>query len=202
MIWHLLWLYPLIGLGLGVYYAPKYKKYKVAGGLGWMIPLMLLGWPLALRPTRSDIIANREAFETHEEWKTEQLLERVRQERLAPDPRLAEFDILLGIEPEPVWVSADRLPMIVQQGYPMGERAVLNYEPEVKYNAKPDEVCPSTVAEYQRNQRLAKYRAAVLDRQLFSAGGHITDSAGNMYTPRPPTITELNKGVDIRAKVE
>lgn len=111
MIWWLLTLYPAIGLGLGIYYGPKLQKID-PGTLGentlFYLMMPLIGpfiWRMCATECREGVAKAREA----EEREHEKLLESVRQERLAPDPRLAEFDILLGIEP--VEREAIRIPV-------------------------------------------------------------------------------------------
>lgn len=143
MIWHLLWLYPLIGLGLGTYYAFKYVKHdehESAGYLVFMLLVMAVVWPWGWCSCHTDIRGYVAEATAEKEREHEALLESIRRERYAPDPLLAEFDKELGIEPEPNhWrvahpeASAEydrkmveararsaRLPMTVQQGYSIG----------------------------------------------------------------------------------
>lgn len=159
MIWWILTLYPAIGLGVATYCVVMYRKYDpvdFAGEYAMIALWMFLLWPGYSWLVIPELWRSKKEFQAKAGRDLEKLLESVRRERLAPDPRLAEFDILLGIEPERKhWQKAH----------------------------------PEAAAEYDRNMRLARYRVGVLDRQLFSAGGHI-----------PPT-TELKPGVDIQSKV-
>lgn len=101
MIWHLLWLYPLIGLGLGIYYRKQYLKHDDDDLLVAMACTMGVIWPVGWYFCARDIRDYKAEAVKREEKEHEALLESIRRERYAPDPRLAEFDKELGIEPEP-----------------------------------------------------------------------------------------------------
>lgn len=166
MIWWLLAIYPLVGLGLGIYYGPKLQKIDHAGfteNVFFYIVTPII-WPFVWRMCAQDCgSALREAREK-EEREHEALLESIRKERLAPDPRFAEFDLELGIEPETKhW--------------------------RLRH--------PEAAKEYDRNMEIARLNAEIIDdRRLcdvpqFSRGGYI-----------PPTLTELNQGLDISGYVK
>lgn len=103
MVWWLLTLYPAIGLVLTPWVYKGESKRDRLGSLGnraAMIVCMSLMWPILVFAVPSEWRDSDAYWEDREASDLERLLESVRQERLAPDPRLAEFDILLGIEPE------------------------------------------------------------------------------------------------------
>lgn len=99
MIWHLLWLYPLIGLGLEACHHYRSRKHGLYPD-NLVLDMMFL-WPIGWHFNNTMFNEGVEEARLKEEAEHEALLESIRKERLAPDPRLAEFDILLGIEPEP-----------------------------------------------------------------------------------------------------
>jgi hypothetical protein len=100
-------LYPLIGLGLGLYYARKYLKYRdeSLGELVTMTLVMMLLWPYGWYASAQDIRDGKKVIADREEHEYEALLESIRRERYAPDPRLAEFDKELYGEPAPELVE-------------------------------------------------------------------------------------------------
>lgn len=99
-------LYPIIGLGLGIYYAIHYHKHGHSDDATVaLVIVMVVLWPIGWWPSARDIRGYRaEVLET-EAREHEAFLERVRAEARATHRRqIAEFDKELGIEP--AWKKA------------------------------------------------------------------------------------------------
>lgn len=181
MIWLLLWTaYATVGFALLPRLLRRRLKIEQAKwsyisiDMGdpdvWIPALMQITvWPAMLPFLHNERKAEAVKETEREEREHEALLESIRRERYAPDPRLAEFDKELGIEPEH------------------------NEDPELWVEPKQWRAGnPEAAAEYDANMEIARLKARLQDtswerevvecnvRQGYAMGGYI------------PTTAELN----------
>lgn len=173
MIWHLLWLYPLIGVVITPWlYRGESKRDRLSSTLDKvsMVGCVLILWPALVFIVPSEWKDSDTYWAERKDTEMEALLESVRQERLAPDPRLAEFDILLGIEPVPSSLSWEHY---LDNGW--------DAISEVNYR----------VRDIARKPRFSR------------GGYTVMAPNEPMYwypEPKPPTLTELNQGLTNKNK--
>lgn len=108
MIWHLLWLYPLIGFGVGIYYTAKFARYDETWDTGtgiFAVLALTLVWPYGWRIAHQESSYSKVDAAKRKELVADELFNRVRrEERQQVKREMEEFDRELGIEPE--WKKA------------------------------------------------------------------------------------------------